>query len=156
MTRKKVSVHITQEKQKREKIAQSDHNAIILNFELNLNGRGKVKETTKPMWRFTKEGVQKFSRMTESNEVLKKKYKLWTKEFEKVLYKCFKGIHPKKGKTLVGNKTVVKLNRLESSLKQYAKKGKHKRRINKGSTARIQKMIHELIAEKIQVISKKD
>ena len=56
-----------------------------------------------------------------------KKYKLWTKEFEKVLYKCFERIHPKKGKTLVGNKTVVKLNRLKSSLKQYAKKGKNER-----------------------------
>ena len=73
-----------------------------------MNRRGKVKETTKPMWRFTKEGMKKFLRLTENNEVLcniwqenlgfRKKYKLWTKEFEKELYKCFKRIHPKKGK----------------------------------------------------------
>ena len=54
----------------------------------------------------------------------------------------------KKGKTLLGNKMVVKLNRLKSSLKQYAKKGKHDRRISKGEPARIEKMVHELIAEK--------
>ena len=57
-------------------------------------------------------------------------------------------IHPKKGKTLVGNKMVVKLNRRKSRLKQYAKKGKSERRISKGRTVRIEKMIHELIAEK--------
>ena len=61
--------------------------------------------------------MKEFSRLTENNEVLcniwqkdlsfQKKYKLWTKEFEKVLYKCFERIHPKKGKTLVGNKMVV-------------------------------------------------
>ena len=51
---------------------------------------------------------------------------------------------------------VVKLYRLKLSLKQYAKKGKHDRRISKRRTVRIEKMIHKLIAEKIQVISKKD
>ena len=43
---------------------------------------------------------------------------------------------------------VVKLNRLKSRLKQYAKKGKSETRISKGRTVRIEKMIHELIAEK--------
>ena len=43
-----------------------------------------------------------------------------------------------------------------SSLKQYAKKGKNERRISKGRAVRIEKMIHELVAVKIQVISKKD
>ena len=126
--------------------------------------REKVKETTKPIWRFTKEGMEKFSRLTENNEVLcniwqedfgfQKKYKLWTKELEKVLYKCFKRIHPKR-ETLVGNKTVVKLNRLKSRLKQYAKKGKNARRFSKGRTVRIEKMIHELIAEKIKLYQRK-
>ena len=39
---------------------------------------------------------------------------------------------------------VAKLNRLKSSLKQYAKKTKHERRISTGRTVRIEKMIHEL------------
>ena len=79
--------------------------------------------------------MKKFSRLTENIEVLcniwqedlgfQKKYKLWTKEFEKALYKCFKRIHPKEGKTLIGNKMVVKLNRLKSRLKQYTMKGKN-------------------------------
>ena len=68
--RKKSSVHTVQDTKKRKKITHSDHNAIILNFELNMNRRGKVKETTKPIWRFTKEGMKKFSRLTENNEVL--------------------------------------------------------------------------------------
>ena len=43
---------------------------------------------------------------------------------------------------------VVALNRLKSRLKQYAKKGKSERRISKGRTVGIEKMIHEVIAEK--------
>ena len=49
---------------------------------------------------------------------------------------------------MVGNKMVVKLDRLKSRLKQYTKKSKSERRISKGRTVRIEKMIHELIAEK--------
>ena len=45
--RKKSSVHIAQEKQKREKTTHSDHDAIFLNFELNMNRRGKVKRNNK-------------------------------------------------------------------------------------------------------------
>ena len=30
-----------------------------------MNEKEKVKETTKPIWRFTKEGMKKFSRLTE-------------------------------------------------------------------------------------------
>ena len=43
---------------------------------------------------------------------------------------------------------VVKLSRLNSRLKQYAKKGKNERRFSKGRTIKIKKMINELIAEK--------
>ena len=56
-----ISIHIDEEKEfcpyctrkteKGTKITHSDHNAIILNVELNMNRRGKVKETTKPIWR---------------------------------------------------------------------------------------------------------
>ena len=73
-----------------------------------MNKRETVREQTKPVWRFTKEGMKKFPRLTENNEVLcniwqegsgfQKKYKLWTKEFEKVLYKSFERIHPKREK----------------------------------------------------------
>ena len=54
-----INMHIDEEKEfcpysarknkKGKKITHSDHNAIILNFELNMNRRRKVKETTKPM-----------------------------------------------------------------------------------------------------------
>ena len=91
---------------KGKKITHSNHNALILNFELIMNRRGEVKQTTKPVLKFTKEGMKKFSSLTENNEVLcniwqkdlgfQKKYKLWTKEFEKAPYKCFERIHPKK------------------------------------------------------------
>ena len=82
-----INMHIDKEKEfcpysarktkKVIKITHSDYNAIILNFELKMNRRGEVKQTTKPMWRFTKEGMRKFSRLTENNEVL---CNIWQKD----------------------------------------------------------------------------
>ena len=57
----------------------------------------------------TKEGMKKFSRLTENNEVLcniwqedlgfQKKYKLWTKEFERCSTSALKELHPKRENT---------------------------------------------------------